>query len=539
MPALKTWASVPELPAAAEAQRQRIARDWTRDQCSTADCIGIRAGAIAGGQGGEDRCLVCMGSGGADLALATLDAGGILDLRGCKVHESWYEELLSAREDRPAVTAIPGLLASATAFGDEVFFSADIEGDADFLGASFGAGAAFYDVNFKGEATFRHCFCANISFTKSTFTTKVDFVETTFEDRATFDEVRFREGADFSGAWFGPDASFFDARFDGPSDFSGVSFDGTDLGVIRFESPARFERVRAEGQFRMSWTSENQPTEISFANARFTSTTTLKGSGTISLEGADFLELSTISSWAGDLRIKSLDGTNCERLTLQDCNLSSCLLRGAIRLGNLDLEGESTFATTSGWQTRRRWVADEVQLVASFDRSSGVATAETEGAHGNGDLAAAGPSSSERHWLESRYKSLRKGLEDSGSYPAASDFYYGQMLQRLKLAGGVERLVLELYRAIGGFGVRAWRPFTGLLLLILFGAVIFDQWGQAGADFGSGLETSIQSAISLTRPIDDRDVLQGVGFSTALTLRILGPVMVAFGVLALRARVRR
>jgi hypothetical protein len=179
------------------------------------------------------------------------------------------------------------------------------------------------------------------------------------------------------------------------------------------------------------------------------------------------------------------------------------------------------------------------------------------------------------------YRQLRKGLEDAKNEPGAADFYYGEMEMRRLAArkptgvegrGGmpawIERRLLDAYWAISGYGLRASRSITVLIAIILIAAGLFTQLQFAartappariqtvstttGAvtytpdvtpkapDLSTTLVYSARESISLlqehtTSPIETH----GLGTLVDFALRLLGPLLLAFAILALRGRTKR
>lgn len=185
------------------------------------------------------------------------------------------------------------------------------------------------------------------------------------------------------------------------------------------------------------------------------------------------------------------------------------------------------------------------------------------------------------------YRSLRKALEDSKDEPGAADFYYGEMEMR-RLAAPIEsseRWLLTLYWAASGYGLRASRAVMALLAVVVIAGGIFSSSAvvdkppvQTSAAVSAGPSASgheqsklpapqtpstspssaaarplidpnnamwpwlfaSQEAVALFRPAGTVGVtLIGVGPYVALTLRILGPILLALAVLAIRNRTKR
>jgi hypothetical protein len=182
--------------------------------------------------------------------------------------------------------------------------------------------------------------------------------------------------------------------------------------------------------------------------------------------------------------------------------------------------------------------------------------------------------------IASIYRGLRKGLEDAKNEPEAADFYYGEMEMR-RLAGRpdddgtdetphlgasvVERILLFGYWAVSGYGLRAWRAISMLVMLIMVAALLFSHLGLAtltrperiasvnpkdGAvkyvdtqapppGFLSSLNFSARESVSLLHADTSSVKTQGFGTLVDFVLRLAGPLLLAFIVLALRARTKR
>ena len=189
------------------------------------------------------------------------------------------------------------------------------------------------------------------------------------------------------------------------------------------------------------------------------------------------------------------------------------------------------------------------------------------------------------------YRDLRKGLEDAKNEPGAADFYYGEMeMRRLarrkpteagrehadaasKNPGSswAERILLYGYWALSGYGLRASRALLTLVAVVAGAAMLYTMPAFAtvtpptpqpaqilmidptsGAvtyapptertapGFWTALEYSARESISLlqARSMPAIDTT-GVGTGLDVLLRLAGPVLLAFAVLALRARTKR
>jgi hypothetical protein len=161
------------------------------------------------------------------------------------------------------------------------------------------------------------------------------------------------------------------------------------------------------------------------------------------------------------------------------------------------------------------------------------------------------------------YRALRKGREDNKDEPGAADFYYGEMeLRRNATPPSVERAILSAYWLVSGYGLRAWRALTAVLIALTLFALLmvtvgFQQGrpaqpaaaGSAGAaapaqstpsadtSFVDAMLYGVRTAIGLPRTPQPNlsrwgDVLQ-------ILLRIIVPVLLGLSVLSIRGRVKR
>ena len=186
------------------------------------------------------------------------------------------------------------------------------------------------------------------------------------------------------------------------------------------------------------------------------------------------------------------------------------------------------------------------------------------------------------------YRDLRKGLEDAKNEPGAADFYYGEMEMR-RLAGRkpteagrkptdaasknpgpswAERILLYGYWAVSGYGLRASRALLTLVAVVVGAAMLYTMPAFAtvtpppaqirmidptsgvvtytpptertAPGFWTALEYSARESISLlqARGMPAIDTT-GVGTLLDFLLRLAGPVLLAFAILALRARTKR
>jgi hypothetical protein len=235
-------------------------------------------------------------------------------------------------------------------------------------------------------------------------------------------------------------------------------------------------------------------------------------------------------------KLMSLDGSDCQGLTLAGLDYSQTRFLGATNLDHLTISGQFILSATSGLRSRRAFLKEEA-LVRAGGRRSAQWSSDTQNDAKPSELA---PSARE---LAAVYRALRKGREDQKDEAGSIDFYYGEMEMR-RIAShpfSVERLILTTYWLVAGYGLRAWRALT-LLLGVLVGSALVLMAAPLRRDsithptFGDALLFTGQSGLSLSGP--------GSLYSTSaqvvqVALRIIVPLLIALVVLSLRARVKR
>ncbi|MBV8179388.1 MAG: hypothetical protein JO045_11345 [Mycobacterium sp.] len=275
--------------------------------------------------------------------------------------------------------------------------------------------------------------------------------------------------------------------------------------------------------------------------------------------------LSTVSP---ECRLKSLERAMPGELILSDVVLDECRFTGAHGLDKLRIAADCTFHKTHDASSRdafkwprvvtsRRILYEEI----AWRRDPGSPKLLA------GEIAGI-------------YRDLRKGLEDVKNEPEAADFYYGEMEMR-RLAGRargeglhgrgpapssvMERMLLSAYWAVSGYGLRAWRATSLLVISIAAAALLFSHVGLAtqtvpdqiafispknGAveyvdaqarspGFLTALNFSARETVSLLHADSASVEPRGAGILVDFFLRLAGPVLLAFIVLALRARTKR
>ncbi|MEV0460557.1 hypothetical protein [Catellatospora methionotrophica] len=254
---------------------------------------------------------------------------------------------------------------------------------------------------------------------------------------------------------------------------------------------------------------------------------------------------STVEAWRMQDRpiLGRTLGTDLSQVRLSYVDLSECSFAGAHHLDKLTVED------WHGWRTSPRglWVTHRVTL------------ADEHRVRGHARWALPGPAGREVPSLDSvqaDYHALRSMMQDRKDQRAASDFYYGEMeMRRIGLRRSVrtglrarnwraafatmgEWLLLCLYWLLSGYGQRAWRAFTTLAVVVAVAAGALDRWGfQTPTAYDDALRYALRAASTLLRGSDV--ALTPTGDWIELVLRLVAPLLLALGLLAIRERVRR
>ncbi|MFI6522835.1 pentapeptide repeat-containing protein [Spirillospora sp. NPDC050679] len=450
-------------------------------------------------------------------------------------------------------------------------------GDTDLSGQTF-TDADFSGHVFEGRADFSRCvFRGRTDFTGAAFHGAADFTGAAFTERALFAGAAFEAGADFYDARFEAFADFQNARVAGDLRCSGAAFaDGPLLEGVEITGTLRLNRAvltdssllgpfRADRIVLRSAVFERR-TRVE-ADTRWVNCERVRFSGGVQLlvSGADVLltdcELGSASLVApnrvggragGRPRMVSVSGTDMSNLTFGDVDLSPCKFTVAHNLEKVKIEQEDAFGWTprSPWISRRRVTGDERRWRAANGPHAALWTPPA-------DWPARVPPSSAAEVVKT-YRALRKSREDAKDEPGAADFYYGEMdLRRLAtrvrardlrrgrqwrgwLAARGEYALLWSYWAVSGYGLRAWRAFAALAVLVALCAAAFLAWGYPPGtrmDYADSIRYSLRAATSFLRGPEQK--LTATGEWIELVLRFAGPVLFGLALLALRGRVKR
>lgn len=435
--------------------------------------------------------------------------------------------------------------------------------------------ATIKDVVFDGETYFYSCeFAGEVRFENCTFAGYVSFTESTAE-RLAFRDCRFMNIVNLTDTTFA-DLSIRRSEFEAPVE---LELGGSvEIHLTTFSGRARLigdphllelKRVALRGgaECRLA------DTKVILRDVEFGASSALGPNdpvpgGLVSLYSpfGGFIDSSGGVWGSHPPRLLGVADTDMSRLSVFQVDLSRCTFTGAHNLDGFNMDSLVAFSwTPRGRFTRRRVLWDEARLRSRHGRSRHRWQAI---AGPDGEQAPLQPAQ-----VASDYRALRKAREDAKDEPGAADLYYGEMeMRRLAryedariawrrvrgrlilhlpdvrqdaaswtewVAATTEHTLLWLYWAVSGYGLRAWRALTALVVVLLGASVILRFTGFPGDThtYAASLRFSVQSAMSLLRGTDER--LTPTGEWVAMVLRLLGPLLFGLALLALRGRVRR
>jgi len=482
------------------------------------------------------------------------------------------------------------------------FFNASFGSEANFSHSRFDANAKFHSARFGSRANFtRVSFPASVEFGGAAFGSKLQmssavfagnpsFLGASFGDRArltnwavagTLDmqSTHFHGAMSMHGARIGGDAIFDWGHLEGLVDLGEVTIagDGRFSGA-RFTGAERLGPIQAVGTLRFDDTLTSSPcvfsleaAAIDFSDARFLAPVRLiVGRGDTVLKrlstGPRLVATAVPPADAeGPPRLISIGDADIGPTLVSGFDVKSLRFAGADGIDNLHIESGASFENAPrGRRTHREVLAEEHCLRHRRDPESRWYPEICRG-DDDPDVDPTVPGEIE---LARIYRSLRKAREDARDAPGAADFYYGEMeMRRLHARDRMTRdkgvgarllhlgnlALLELYRGIGGYGVRPGRPLLFLVALILASAAYVDLGSLIHLtspdpdrahrllveqpDFEAALVFVLRSALLLPTLVGT--VLSAPANWIQIVARLLGPLLLGLFIFGLRARVHR
>ncbi|MFD5577869.1 pentapeptide repeat-containing protein [Streptomyces pseudogriseolus] len=478
-------------------------------------------------------------------------------------------------------------------FTKEAYFTGTrFSGYAEFTGAEFGDTADFSmgfasgttnftEAVFKGSATFlSRAFHGETIFTNARFEKSVD-LRAKYEDQTDFSSVIFTSDVSLGGATFDAAVTFQGAVFDQTNEIGPMSCIATvNLSGAAFNSPVTIALSAAQLDCRRTRWMSTAVLHLRHAQVDF-SQAVYEFPVTISLEHAPFVlnDGRTLAEHGaaetGEVRLMSLRGVDAAHLLLSDINMTECLLAGTVHLDQIRLEGDCRFGTPpegTFWSRGRpvRWTKRRIVAEERHWRTAQIGTAREWNNPSHTASSHVGPAQ-----LAPVYRSLRKSFEDNKNEPGSADFYYGEMeMRRLDSNTPLaERRLLAAYWALSGYGLRATRALSWLILAAVTTLFSLILWGIPADDAnpvssGSATGDRIRLVTETPDPVNPsgplprristdrfekglRVVINSVIFRSSgqnlttagtyieMASRLSEPVLLGLAVLAVRSRVKR
>jgi uncharacterized protein YjbI with pentapeptide repeats len=387
----------------------------------------------------------------------------------------------------------------------------------------------------------------------------------TFSNNAWFGDATFSRSAEFGGATFTRDVRFRKATFSGGAVLrcraTEIDVGGAQIaGELTIEAVARriqAQRLRGPGQVML----RVRAAEIDLSGAACSGPVTvhtlydpineLAGEQVGNADPKADADLPRAS-------VVSLRGADLDQLVLTDVDLRRCLFAGMRGIEKIRLDGRCTFARAS--RGSRQVLAEESRWRANRSARRHTVWTRTPEPAGIEEVT--------RARLEVIYRQLRAAVEGAKNEPGAADFYYGEMeMRRLdRTAPWPERAIVTAYWLLSGYGLRATRSITALLVMIGVATAGFAQFGFAPSTtvsyrplphpagttptyteadisgpkpgWATALYHSIDSTTSLLHA-PGTETLTPTGRAIEITLRLLGPLLLGLAILAVRGRVKR
>jgi uncharacterized protein YjbI with pentapeptide repeats len=315
--------------------------------------------------------------------------------------------------------------------------------DYNFRGYYFSESVDFADHIFAKDVDFEEAiFSASANFSNSTFSERVNFAGTTFFDRANFLNSTFSGGAYFAGATFFGGGNFVGSTFSGGAYYAGATFfGGAYFSGTTFSGGAHFARVSFSGGAYFSGATFFN--RAGFARAAFS-------------EEAEFMG----ASFSGDAHF--LNATFHKWARFEEAHFSDVT----------DFVKAQFLGDTSFWKTRFEKSVDFQMAVfaknVSFLDAQFQDEINFEGTRFEKDTGEDAMSSA---LLERSYRNVKNALLQRGDYTAAGDFYYREMEARKSQTTRMNRIWMNAYKWMCGYGEKPQRVALISLAIIVVGAV--------------------------------------------------------------------
>ena len=465
---------------------------------------------------------------------------------------------------------------SARFSGDAGFGGAQFSGDAGFYRARFSEGAGFGQAQFSGDAEFDGAQFRYAGFHGAQFSGDARFSDAKFEKATSLGPLTAGNLILLGTVFVRPivfEAAAVSVTCADTTWEAGVTmrlrYATVDLERATFTVPSFV--AGADQEFKVPDFGRLDDNKIvSIDESKFVSLDESKIVSCVLRKGA-----APDDSWVPI--VSSLRGADASNLSVTDVDLSQCCFAGARLLDQLRLEGRCIFdhppkRLRAGWAWLPLWRWSKRQGLAE-ERLWRRTTLKYSGWGAKAETAEVGP---ER--LAGLYRQLRKAQEDTKNEPGAADFYYGEMEMRrhASTTPAAEHAIIWLYWLISGYGLRALRSLAALGIVGVVATVALIGWGLAatappqhltgtvttrpqnparidatlgttgtrlppGSQRWTSQRTRTAAQVTLESIVfrSTAQPLTVVGNWIAIAVRILGPVLLALTLLAVRNRVKR
>ena len=324
-------------------------------------------------------------------------------------------------------------------------------GDVDFDGFSFYEPVNFDGAVFKGEVNFTFANFKDVYFRNAKFEGKTDFSGSNFEGKTSFDSTNFEGITYFTYAKFEREAYFDFANFEGEIFFFVTTFKNVSFMYVKFKGITYFSSTKFEGVTSFDSTFRNI---VHFRYTRFNGITSFNN--TVFEDRAFFIGKREENN---KCFYKFTDWNNVEFLKPKLINFTSVDF-SKCKLSNTDLSSVNLVDIHWARKSKRRVIYDEIEFEIETKKKKEKEKDKEKKNDKNIDYPI----------VENAYRRLKKNYENSGNYPFAGDFHYGEMEMKRLAQNKFFRWfsLTTLYKIFSGYGEKLWRSLLWLVLFFLF-----------------------------------------------------------------------
>ena len=469
-----------------------------------------------------------------------------LSFRECTIDQDDVANLIEVADGKLVGLKFAGAIFSEDISFNEVRFGLGVsfagstfEADVNFASAVFQAETMHFDsVTFNGDVGFGDArFEGSVSFDRSNFQGRVGFHGAHFADGVSIRKCEFTDRlVNFHSAQFAQGrVNFYQSSFENCHlDFREVVFHTQGVGA-----EIAFEQVLWHGLTRMGVVHDGEfQMKVSLNDARVETELVIVG-GNVKIRAERLvvrgpMEIRTAFGRSGpalsslnhaDITARIVLGrrVNLHETFWGDHDLTRIELADTSTLPDSKLVRNPINVFLFGRGGRKR-LASDVYTTSENDvlKREGLAV------------------------IERNYRDLRRQLEDTGNHHIANDFYYGEMQARRRRTprNTVDHWILVVYHLASEYGTRAWRAGIAWISLTLAAAGLLSINGlrttqeDVVLNFAGAWKYTLDASLSFFRA-SSAPYLSTTETVITASLRVLGPALLAVGLLALRNRTKR